>query len=116
MGLVVPWCVQLRVLHHSSIGGFLSHCGWNSVTEGVSVGVLFLTLPILFDQGMNSNQIVEDWKVGWRVRKIEDKIDHLVTKEEFAGLMKKFMDLEDAEGKEMRRRARELKQLCHDAN
>ncbi|KAB2616624.1 UDP-glycosyltransferase 87A1-like [Pyrus ussuriensis x Pyrus communis] len=105
MGLVVPWCDQLRVLRHSSIGGFLSHCGWNSVMEGVSAGVIFLTLPI----------IVEDWKVGWRVRKIEDKIDHLVTKEEIAGLMKKFMDLEDDEGKEMRRRARELKQLCHDA-
>ncbi|KAM1602225.1 hypothetical protein ACFX1Z_028960 [Malus domestica] len=115
LGLVVPWCDQLRVLRHSSIGGFLSHCGWNSVMEGVSAGVIFLTLPILYDQGMNSNQIVEEWKVGWRVRKIEDKIDHLVTKEEIAGLMKKFMDLEDDEGKEMRRRARELKQLCHDA-
>ncbi|XP_048425189.1 UDP-glycosyltransferase 87A1 isoform X2 [Pyrus x bretschneideri] len=115
MGLVVPWCDQLRVLRHSSIGGFLSHCGWNSVMEGVSAGVIFLTLPIGYDQGMNSKQIVEDWKVGWRVRKIEDKIDHLVTKEEIAGLMKKFMDLEDDEGKEMRRRARELKQLCHDA-
>ncbi|KAB2607162.1 UDP-glycosyltransferase 87A1-like [Pyrus ussuriensis x Pyrus communis] len=95
-------------------GGVSSHCGWNSVTEGVFAGASFLTLAILFDQGMNSNHIVEDWRVGWRVRKVEDKIDHLVTREEIAGLVKKFMDLEDDEGMETRR-ARELKQLCHDA-
>ncbi len=33
MGLVVPWCDQLRVLSHSSIGGFWSHCGWSSTRE-----------------------------------------------------------------------------------
>ena len=27
MGLVVPWCDQLSVLSHSSIGGFWTHCG-----------------------------------------------------------------------------------------
>ncbi|KAM1341474.1 hypothetical protein ACFX2F_005920 [Malus domestica] len=115
MGLVVPWCEQLRVLCHSSVGGFLTHCGWNSVREGVFAGVPFLTFPLRMDQGMVSKMIVEDWKVGWRLRKAEDKIDHLVTSEEIAVLAQKFMDLEDDEGREMRRRARELKQICHDA-
>jgi hypothetical protein len=27
MGIVLPWCEQLRVLCHSSIGGFWTHCG-----------------------------------------------------------------------------------------
>ncbi|PQQ06558.1 hypothetical protein Pyn_40435 [Prunus yedoensis var. nudiflora] len=115
MGLVVPWCDQLRVLCHSSVGGFLTHCGWNSVREGVFAGVAFLAFPLLMDQGMVSNLIVEDWKVGLRVKKAEVKIDHLVTREEIAGLVKKIMDLEDEEGKEMRRRARELKKICHGA-
>ncbi|PQM41084.1 hypothetical protein Pyn_02026 [Prunus yedoensis var. nudiflora] len=115
MGLVVPWCDQLRVLCHSSVGGFLTHCGWNSVTEGVFAGVAFLAFPLLMDQGMVSNLIVEDWKVGLRVKKAEVKIDHLVTREEIAGLVKKFMDLEDEQGKEMRRRARELKKICRGA-
>ncbi|KAL6200415.1 hypothetical protein ACLB2K_030196 [Fragaria x ananassa] len=114
-GLVVPWCDQLSVLNHSCIGGFLTHCGWNSVKEGVSAGVPFLTLPIKIDQGMNSKAIVEDWKIGWRVKSTEAKIDHLVTSEEIAWLVKTFMDLGDGQGKEMRRRAREFQQIYHSA-
>jgi UDP:flavonoid glycosyltransferase YjiC (YdhE family) len=49
-GLVVPWCDQLRVLSHSSIAGFLTHCGWNSTQEGAFCGVPFLTFPIDYDQ------------------------------------------------------------------
>ncbi|KAM5583094.1 hypothetical protein ABKV19_003153 [Rosa sericea] len=114
-GLVVPWCDQLSVLNHSCIGGFLTHCGWNSVKEGVSAGVPFLTFPLNIDQGMNSKAIVEDWKIGWRVKSTEAKIDHLVTSEEIAGLVKKFMDTEDGEGKDMRRRARNFQQIFHGA-
>ncbi|XP_050369322.1 UDP-glycosyltransferase 87A1-like [Argentina anserina] len=111
MGLVVPWCDQIRVLSHSSVGGFWSHCGWNSVREGAFSGVPFLTFPIVFDQGMNSKVIVEDWKTGWRVKSTEAKIDYLVTSEEIAMLVKTFMDLEHDEGKEMRERASELQQI-----
>lgn len=60
---------------------------------------------------MNSKLVVEDWKIGWRVKSTEAKINHLVTREEIAGLVNKFMDLEDDEGKEMRRRASELQEI-----
>jgi hypothetical protein len=68
MGLVMPWCDQLRVLSHSSIGGFLTHRGWNSTQEGVFCGVPFLTFPIVMDQPQNSRLIAEDWRIGWRVK------------------------------------------------
>ncbi|XP_031112187.1 UDP-glycosyltransferase 87A2-like [Ipomoea triloba] len=62
-GLIVPWCDQLRVLCHRSVGGFWTHCGWNSIKEGAFAGVPFLAFPIGLDQLTNSKQIVEDWKI-----------------------------------------------------
>ena len=60
IGFVVPWCDQLRVLCHPSIGGFWTHCGWNSTLEAIFTGVPMLTCPIIGDQIFNRKQIVED--------------------------------------------------------
>ncbi|CAB4312427.1 unnamed protein product [Prunus armeniaca] len=117
-GLVVSWCDQLRVLCHDSIGGFLSHCGWNSTLEAVYAGVPILTCPILGDQILNAKKIVEDWKIGYRVPKKNvgaTEHEHLVTREEIAELVQRFMDLESEEGKEMRKRAKQLQETCHGA-
>ncbi|TYI48888.1 hypothetical protein E1A91_D13G279500v1 [Gossypium mustelinum] len=107
-GLVVPWCDQLRVLCHPSIGGFWSHCGWNSVKEGIFAGTPFLTFPLFADQNLNSKLIVEDWKIGWRIKKHQ-----FTTRGEISSLVTKLMDLEsDDEVKQMRARAKELQKEC----
>ena len=111
MGLVVPWCDQLRVLSHSSVGGFWSHCGWNSTREGMFCGLPFLTFPIAFDQILNSKLLVEDWKIGWRVKE-DVGMDKLVTGVDIAKLVQKFMDLENDEVKEIRSRASEVQWIC----
>ncbi|OVA02798.1 UDP-glucuronosyl/UDP-glucosyltransferase [Macleaya cordata] len=114
--LVVPWCDQLRVLCHSSVGGFWTHCGWNSTLEGVFAGVPMLTFPLGFDQITDRKLIVDDWKVGMKVMK-EVGAERFVRKEEIGMIVKKFMDLDgdDEESKEMRRRAGELKESCRRA-
>ncbi|KAF7849589.1 hypothetical protein BT93_L0569 [Corymbia citriodora subsp. variegata] len=104
LGIVVPWCDQLRALTHPSVGGFWTHCGWNSIQEGVYAGLPFLAYPIAMDQGYNCKIIVDDWKVGWRVGKGD-----------IAGLVRNFMDLRDSESIELRRRAKHLRELCHHA-
>nr|WIW42807.1 UDP-glycosyltransferase [Nicotiana tabacum] len=108
-GLVVPWCDQLRVLSHPSIGGFWSHCGWNSTKEAAFSGLPMLTFPIFWDQQTNSKQIVEDWKIGYRVKK-DGKCS--ITREEISSLLKWFMDSENDEVTETRRRAKEIQKIC----
>ncbi|KAE9615125.1 hypothetical protein Lal_00048111 [Lupinus albus] len=113
-GLVLPWCDQMRVLLHPSIGGFWSHCGWNSTREGVFSGVPFLTFPLSLDQPINSKIIVEKWKVGWRAMN-KVKGNTLMTKDEISRLIKKSMDLDSDEGRDMRKRAREIQQIYQNA-
>ncbi|KAF3646958.1 UDP-glycosyltransferase 87A1 [Capsicum chacoense] len=111
-GIIVPWCDQLKVLCHPSVGGFWSHCGWNSIKEGAYAGIPFLTFPIGADQFTNSKQIVEDWKIGWRINK---EMEKLVKRDEIAMLLRSFMDLDNYHGKEMRRRAMEIRKTCQEA-
>lgn len=50
----IGWAPQLWVLSHRAVGGYLSHCGWNSTLEGVCRGLPILTWPIQAEQAMNA--------------------------------------------------------------
>ncbi|XVF32010.1 hypothetical protein REPUB_Repub17cG0044500 [Reevesia pubescens] len=67
-GLVVSWCPQLEVLSHESIGCFLTHCGFNSVLEALSLGVLMLTMPQWTDQTTNAKYVEDVLGIGIRAR------------------------------------------------
>ncbi|PPD72280.1 hypothetical protein GOBAR_DD30823 [Gossypium barbadense] len=54
-GLVVKgWAPQALILNHKAVGGFLSHCGWNSVSEAIVGGVMMLAWPMEADQFVNA--------------------------------------------------------------
>ncbi|KAJ8540262.1 hypothetical protein K7X08_030181 [Anisodus acutangulus] len=86
-GLVVPWCSQIDVISHPAIGGFLTHCGWNSVLESIWCKVPMLCFPILTDQFTNRKLVVSEWKVGFdlcsgrilKQQEIAQKIDCFMT-------------------------------------
>ncbi|KAL4633506.1 hypothetical protein ACB092_04G127400 [Castanea dentata] len=63
-GIIVEWAPQEKVLDHPSIACFLSHCGWNSTLEGISMGVPFLCWPFFTDQFHNKSYICDAWKIG----------------------------------------------------
>ncbi|XP_040930034.1 cyanidin-3-O-glucoside 2-O-glucuronosyltransferase-like [Gossypium hirsutum] len=59
-GLMVQrWVPKAKILSHSSIGGFVSHCGWNSTLEGIINGVPIIAMPIKNDQPFNAKVVTE---------------------------------------------------------
>ncbi|CAI9091296.1 OLC1v1026275C1 [Oldenlandia corymbosa var. corymbosa] len=57
--IVEGWAAQAKILAHPSIGGFVCHCGWNSVVESVEFGVPIIAMPMHLDQPLNARLMVE---------------------------------------------------------
>ncbi|KAM3215614.1 hypothetical protein ACQJBY_067569 [Aegilops geniculata] len=110
-GLVVPWCEQQKVLCHPSVGGFLSHCGWNSVLEAVSAGVPLLAFRQTWDQLVNARMAADEWKVGIDLRvRGQKREDGTVGRAAISAAVGKLMDSGSGVGQEMRRRAAGLRE------
>ncbi|KAJ1412088.1 UDP-glucuronosyl/UDP-glucosyltransferase [Sesbania bispinosa] len=74
-GIVVKgWAPQVAILRHRVVGGFLSHCGWNSVMEAVVAGVTILGWPMEADQFVNARLLVEDMGMAARVCEGADSV------------------------------------------
>ncbi|KAJ8562684.1 hypothetical protein K7X08_031136 [Anisodus acutangulus] len=106
VGLVVrEWAPQPEILAHSSTGGFMSHCGWNSCIESITMGVPIAAWPMHFDQPKNGFLVTEILKIGLIMREWE-KREELVTASTIENVVRKLMASE--EGDVIRKRAEEL--------
>ncbi|CAA7042109.1 unnamed protein product [Microthlaspi erraticum] len=119
--LIRGWSPQMLILSHPSVGGFLTHCGWNSTLEGITSAVPLLTWPLFADQFCNEKLAVNVLKVGVRVG-VEDpmrlgeeeKIGILVDKEGVKKAVEELMG-DSNEARERRERVKELGELAHKA-
>nr|GMD64341.1 UDP-glycosyltransferase 87A1-like [Ipomoea batatas] len=59
----------------------------------------------------NSKMIVDDWKIGWKVKKGCDD-DGIVRRREIAEVVRRFMGSEGDESKELKRRAKKIGEMC----
>ncbi|KAL6269713.1 hypothetical protein ACE6H2_026624 [Prunus campanulata] len=105
-GMLVSWAPQEEVLNHPSIGGFLTHSGWNSTIESLSAGVPMVIWPFFADQQTNCWFSCTQWGVGL-------EIDSNVKRSEVEKLVRELMSGE--KGKEMRKNAMEWKGKAEEA-
>ncbi|CAN6979257.1 unnamed protein product [Brassica rapa subsp. trilocularis] len=76
-GLVCGWAPQVEVLAHKAVGGFVSHCGWNSVLESLWFGVPIATWPLYAEQQLNAFTMVTELGLA-----VELRLDYVSTKKE----------------------------------
>ncbi|XP_040992411.1 mogroside IE synthase-like [Juglans microcarpa x Juglans regia] len=109
-GLVVGWCPQLEVLAHEAVGCFVTHCGWNSTLEALSLGVPMVAMPQWTDQSTNAKYIMDFWKMGLKAP-VDEK--GLVRREAAAHCIREIMEGE--RGEEIKKNAFKWRKLAKEA-
>ena len=107
--LIVNWCSQLEVLSHQAVGCFMSHCGWNSTLEALSLGVPIVAMPQWTDQTTNAKFIADVWQVGVRVEVDEKK--QVATRESIEVCLKEVM-MEGEKRNQLKVNALKFKELA----
>lgn len=106
-GLIVSWCPQLEVLAHKSLGCFITHCGWNSTLEALSLGVPMIAMPQWTDQSTNAKFVMDIWKMGIKAQPDENGI---VRRDVIGHYISQVMDGE--KGHEISKNANKWKDLA----
>nr|XP_027066150.1 UDP-glycosyltransferase 71K1-like [Coffea arabica] len=112
-GLVCGWAPQLDVLAHEAVGGFVSHCGWNSILESLWNGVPIATWPVYAEQQSSAFQLVKDLELA-----VELTLDYrfknpdkLVPAKEIEKAIRCLMDSENP----VRRRVKDIGKRAREA-
>ncbi|XVF71123.1 hypothetical protein PTKIN_Ptkin12aG0010400 [Pterospermum kingtungense] len=80
IGKIIGWAPQVTILGHPSIGGFVSHCGWNSTLESIWFGVPIATWPLYAEQQLNAFQLVTELELAVEI-KMDYRKDRLANEE-----------------------------------
>jgi hypothetical protein len=80
-----------RVLAHPAVGGFVSHCGWDSILESLAAGRPMMAWPGIAEQDANAKQVAEILGAGVRVG-VKAGSDKVVGRAHVAGKVRELMD------------------------
>ncbi|RZC76154.1 hypothetical protein C5167_000264 [Papaver somniferum] len=116
-GLIIrDWAPQLLILDHQAVGGFMTHCGWNSVLESISAGVPMITWPMFADQFYNDIFITQVIKMGTPLGPKEhnwlDSKNVSLVKNDKIEMVVSWLMGDGEEAKNMRKRAKEISEMA----
>ncbi|GLJ08464.1 hypothetical protein SUGI_0089270 [Cryptomeria japonica] len=109
-GLIVKWAPQVKVLSHPSVGGFLTHCGWNSCLESMSFGIPMLGWPYFCDQFLDCRFSKDVWKIGMDLEGVDIDENLVAKREEIEKGVRKLKKVE-----ELRKRGMGLREAAFKA-
>ncbi|CAL5194121.1 unnamed protein product [Lathyrus oleraceus] len=117
--LVKGWAPQVLILSHPAIGGFLTHCGWNSTLEAICVGVPMITWQLYCNHFFNERFVMEVLRVDVMVGMEspvnwgdEENVGVLVKKEDIERAIEKLIDGASYESEERIKRGKELAEMA----
>lgn len=111
-GKVIGWAPQMTILSHPAVGGFVSHCGWNSTLESIWYGVPIAAWPMYAEQQLNAFELVKELGLAVEIKMDYVKgTDCLVKAEEIEKGIRCLMQEES----EIRKKAKEMKGICRKA-
>ncbi|AES79659.1 putative soyasapogenol B glucuronide galactosyltransferase [Medicago truncatula] len=113
--IIWNWAPQLLILGHPATGGIVTHCGWNSILESLSVGLPMIAWPMFAEQFYNEKLLVDVLKIGVSVGSKVNKFWSnegegevaVIRREEIAKAVEILMGSEE-ESIAMRRRVKKL--------
>uniref|UniRef100_A0ACD5YW13 Uncharacterized protein n=1 Tax=Avena sativa TaxID=4498 RepID=A0ACD5YW13_AVESA len=106
-GLVWPaWAPQREILSHAAVGGFVTHCGWNSVLESLWFGVPLVPWPLYGEQHLNAFELVAGVGVAVALE-MDRKKGFFVEAAELERAVRSLMDGGSEEGRKARTKASE---------
>ncbi|KAL2543114.1 UDP-Glycosyltransferase superfamily protein [Abeliophyllum distichum] len=105
VGKVISWAPQLAVLSHPAVGGFISHCGWNSILESLWFGVPIAAWPMYAEHHFNAFEMVVEFGMAVDIN-MDSKM--IVTCEDIERGIRQLMN-----GNEIRKKAKEMKEKSH---
>ncbi|KAJ4787585.1 Glycosyltransferase [Rhynchospora pubera] len=109
--IIKEWAPQVEILKHEAVGGFVSHCGWNSTLEAVNFGVPMICWPLYAEQKMNKVFSVEEMKTGIELKgyvegfvradEIEAKVRWIIESDGAMDLKNRMMEVKESAIKAM---------------
>ncbi|XP_009782109.1 UDP-glucose flavonoid 3-O-glucosyltransferase 6-like [Nicotiana sylvestris] len=109
IGMVIGWAPQGVILSHGAVGGFVSHCGWNSILESIWFGVPIATWPMYSEQQANAFQLVKDLGMAMDIKmdyNISGNKTDIIKAEKIKSAIRQLMEPEN----EIRMKVKDMKE------